>query len=206
LNTGAQVKAIYKALSRIKLPISFRARTCKMVAIFQGSTSFEWPLSVKTGLEKPRWVLVGIQTGRTSQTETPAVFDNLGLTNAYISLNDIKYPSNDVCTDFHKNDYARLYSIFDNFEKDFYEYDEFVGGSQVNFPAFKSIFPILVFDLTNQSEVIKTGAIDMRLTLNYTGTVPGDGAAIHTNVYALIISDRLFSLISDGKTISQMIS
>jgi len=32
----------------------------------------------------------------------------------------------------------------------------------------------------------------MRLTLNYTGTVPGDGAAIHTNVYALIISDRLY--------------
>ena len=36
--------------------------------ISQGSTSFEWPVSVKTGLEKPRWVILAFQTERTSQT------------------------------------------------------------------------------------------------------------------------------------------
>ena len=50
--------------------------------------------------------------------------------------------------------------MFDDFKNDFYGY-EFVEGSQVNFPSFKSSFPILVFDLTKQSDVTKTDAIDM---------------------------------------------
>ena len=58
--------------------------------------------------------------------------------------------------------------MFDDFKKDFYGYDELVEGSQVNFPAFKSLFLILVFDFTKQREIVKTGAIDMRVTLNYT--------------------------------------
>ena len=46
--------------------------------------------------------------------------------------------------------------MFDDFKKAFYEYDEFVGGSQINFAAFKSLFPIVIFDLTKQSTVVKT--------------------------------------------------
>ena len=91
----------------------------------------------------------------------------------YITLNGDKYPRKEIFSDFNRNDYARLYlrlylRLFDDFKKDFYGYDEFVGGSQVNIPAFKSFYPILVLDLTKQSEVIKTGAIDMRVIIRTT--------------------------------------
>jgi len=200
LNTAASVEMTQRAIAKIQLPLIFRARTCKRIEIPAGSTSFEWPLTMKTGLEKPRWVIVAFQTGRRSQTETPAVFDNIGLTNAYVTLNGDKYPREEILTDFARNDYARLYKSFDDFKKDFYGYDELVGGSQVSFPAFKTLFPIIVFDLTKQSEVIKTGAIDMRVTLNFADV------AANTAAYALIISDRLFKVVSDGKSISQLIS
>ena len=89
--------------------------------------------------------------------------------------------------------------MFDDFKKDLYGYNELIGGSQVNFTAFKSLFPILVFDFTKQSEIVRTGPIDMRVTLNYAA------ALANTVTYALIILDRLFKIVSDGKTISQMI-
>ena len=38
--------------------------------------------------------------------------------------------------------------MFDDFKKDYYGIDSLVGGTQVNFPAFKTLFPILVFDVT----------------------------------------------------------
>ena len=85
--------------------------------------------------------------------------------------------------------------MFDNFKNTLCGYDEFVGGSQVHFLALKSLFPILVFDLTKQREVIKTGAIDMRITLNY-AAAPSNASA-----HALIISDRLFKLVSKRETI-----
>ena len=69
--------------------------------------------------------------------ETPTVFDNLGLTSAYIMLHGDKYSSEEVFSDFAKNDYVKLYKMSDNFKKIFYRYDKFVGGSQVNFSAFK---------------------------------------------------------------------
>ena len=100
--------------------------------------------------------------------------------------NGNKYPRKVVVSDFTRNDYAGLYKMFDDFKKDFYGTDEFVGGSQVNFPAFKSLFPILVFDLTKQSEIVKTGAINMRVTLNYAV------APANISAHALIISYRLF--------------
>jgi len=199
LSTFAAAGMLGRSVAKLQLPIHFSGRSSRRINIPAGTTSFEWPLSVTTGLEKPRWVIVGLQHERTSQTETPAVFDNLGLTQAYISLNDIRYPGTDVLTDFGRNYYSRLYAMFDNFKKDSYRYDELVGGTQVNFPAFKSLYPILVFDLTKQSEVVQTGVIDMRITIKCAATQG------QTVAHALIISDRLFKLVSDGKTISQMI-
>ena len=89
--------------------------------------------------------------------------------------------------------------MFVDFKKYAYRYDELVGGTQVNFPAFNSLFPILVFKVREQSEVVKTGVIDMRITLK-TAPIPAN-----THAYALIISDRVFKLASDGKTITQMV-
>ena len=105
--------------SKIPLPICFRARTCKRVKIPQGTTLFEWPLSVKMELEKPKWVIVALQAGRRSQTKTPAACDNIGLTNVYITLNGDKYPREDILSDFVRNDYARLYKTFADIQQDF---------------------------------------------------------------------------------------
>ena len=50
------------------------------------STSFTWRLSVKTAPEKPRFIIVGLQTTNDSdQTKNPSPFDHVNLKNAYVA-------------------------------------------------------------------------------------------------------------------------
>jgi len=183
-------------LSKQHIPVAFSARTCESINITE-SQDFSWRLNGKGGVEKPRWIIVGFQTNKQStQEQNPAVFDNLNLKTAYVSLNEQRYPMNDVVSNFATNDYVELYDMFDEFKEQYYGFSSLVGGSQVNYPAFRSLFPIIVFDVRRQSEVLKTGSIDISLNFNFTDIVPAN-----TRAYALILSDRLYKFESDGKNL-----
>ena len=86
--------------------------------------------------------------------------------------------------------------MFDEFKEQYCGFNSLVGGSQVNYPAFKSLFPIIVFDVRRQSEVLKTGPIDISLDFTFSDAVPAN-----TRAYALILSDRLYKFESDGKNL-----
>ena len=91
----------------------------------------------------------------------------------------------------------KLYDICDDFKKDYYGIDSLVGGTQVNVAAYKSLFPIIVFDVRKQNEKIKVGVMDIQVKFEFSAAVPADTAA-----YAIIISDRFYKLSSDGKNMS----
>ena len=176
------------------VPIAFRARTCEQITVTQ-TMNFTWRLSVTGGVEKPRYIIVAFQTGRgDDQEQNPAVFDHLNFKNAFVTLNSERFPPSDIITDFATNDYAKLYDMFDSFKKDYYGIDSLVGGTQVNFPAFKSIYPILVFDVRRQNERLKSGVTDIQVRFNFNANVPAN-----TTAYSVIISDRFFKMSSDGK-------
>jgi hypothetical protein len=142
---------------KVILPLAFRARTSEQITLTQ-TQKFSWRLSVTSGVEKPRWIIIGFQTNRSdTQQQNPAVFDHLNLKNAHVTLNSVRYPMSDILTDFGRNEYLKLYNMFDDFKKEYYGIDSLVGGNQVNVAAFKSLFPIIVFDVRKQSEVIRSG-------------------------------------------------
>ena len=179
------------------LPLSFRARTSEQTTLTQ-TNAFTWRLSVTGGVEKPRWIIIGFQTDRTSnQKQNPAVFDHLNLKNVHATLNSEKYPMLDIITDFGRNEYAKLYSMFDDFKKDYYGIDALVGGTHVNVAGFKSLFPIIVLDVRRQNETLKTGVMDIQVRFEFGAPVPAD-----TTANAVIISDRLYTMASDGKNMS----
>jgi hypothetical protein len=103
----------------------------------------------------------------------------------------------DINTNFDKNEYMKLYDMFDNFKKDYYGIDCLIGGTQVNVPAYKSLFPIIVFDVRKQNERIKTGVTDIQVRFEFSAAVPAD-----TTAFSVIISDRFYKLSSDGKNMS----
>jgi hypothetical protein len=179
---------------KVTVPLGFRARTSEQTTLTQ-TQNFTWRLSVTGGVEKPRWIIIGFQTNRIdTQQQNPAVFDHLNLRNAYVTLNSERYPMSDIITNFNKNEYMNLYNMFDDFKKEYYGIDSLVGGTQVNVAAYKSLFPIIVFDVRKQNEKLKSGIIDMQVRFEFSAAVPPN-----TTAYSVIISDRLYKLSSDGR-------
>ena len=121
-------------LEKRSIPVVFRARNSESFRVPEGCRQFEWRLSVKSGIEKPRWIIVGFQTNKyQTQEQNPAVFDHVNLSKACVTLNSQKYPLHDINIDFEKNDYAILYKIFDNFKEEYYGFNSLVGGTEVDY-------------------------------------------------------------------------
>ena len=192
VETRAQLMQMIK--NKISYPIHFNGRSDQNNSIPQGQQTFDWRLSVTSGIEKPRWILVGFQTNKTNeQTQNPAVFDHLALDRAYVQLNNERYPKSDVGINFANNQYSILYKMADDFKREYYGMNNLIGGSQINLATYKSLFPILVFDVRNQSEKLKSGVIDIVLKFYFRQGVPAN-----TEAFAVILSDRIFKLDSDG--------
>ena len=73
----------------------------------------------------------------------------------------------DLVTNFDRNEYMKLYEMFDDYKKDYYGIDSLVGGTQVNVAAYKSLFPIIVFDARKQNETLKSGVMDIQVKLEF---------------------------------------
>lgn len=178
--------------------IHFSGRTGVYTAIPQNCLSYEWHLPVKSRIEKPRWIIVGFQTSKNlTQEQNSSVFDHLNLQKAYVELNSQVYPAREVVSNFATNQYSVLYEMLDDFKKEYYGYNSLIGGTQVNLATFKTLFPLFVFDVRKQEDKVSSGVVDMRLQFNFYDAVPAN-----TNAYAVVISDRLFKLTSDGKNLT----
>ena len=178
------------------IPVGFPARSTDSTVVHE-TRQFTWRTNVISGVEKPRWIIVGFQTNKNeTQEQNPAVFDNLNVTKASARLNNENYPIEDVVINFPTNDYAVLYEMFDNFKKEYYGFNSLVGGTQVNYSTFRSLFPIIVFDVRHQNEKLSVGIIDMQLRFEFRDVVPAN-----TMAYVTIISDRVYQLKSDGKNL-----
>ena len=97
----AEKCSTYKTIeSKVKLPVAYRTRQCDMLSVPE-STSFTWRLSVKTALEKPRFIIVGFQSVTDGdQTKNPSTFDHVNLKTAYVTLNSDRYPAVDYNLSF----------------------------------------------------------------------------------------------------------
>ena len=72
-----------------------------------------WRLGVSSAPEKPRWVLVDLQTDKIdNQENNAAIFYHCNLTNMQVWLNHSRYPSVDMATYFTKEKYSGVCKSF----------------------------------------------------------------------------------------------
>ena len=189
---------LYKSIaSNNVIPVSFRMRQSETFTVPQ-ATSTVWRLGVSSAPEKPRWVLIGLQTDKSgSQMRNAALFDHCNLTNMQVVLNHSRYPSVDMLTDFEIEKYAGVYKSFYDFASRYYGIDNILAGSAVNPITFKSLYPIYVFDVSKQSERLTEGVIGLIVRMGFSVAVPAN-----TQAYALVISDRMLKFKSDGSKMS----
>ena len=190
-----------------KIPVGYRMLQCDTSQVPTNQKSFTWRLGVKSSPDIPRFIIVGFQSGKNNnQEQNPAIFDHLYVRNIYVTLNAKRYPDTDYDNDFNKNQYSRIYGDASSFRKKFFNMDELVSNSGINPLDYKSLFPLYVFDVTKQSEKLKTSVSDIHIKAFFDNDpAGGNNPPANTMAYAVIISDRLFHFVSDGSKITNIV-
>ena len=91
-------------------------------------------------------------------------------------------------------------------EKSFFNMDELISNSGINPLNYRELFPLYLFDVTKQSEKLKTSVSDIHIKASFDSDPAGvDNPPADTMAYAVIISDRLFHFQSDGNKITNIV-
>jgi len=182
---------LYKDIqNKVELGVNFLNRQFESIDVPHGITEFDWRLSLAVGAEKPRYILLALQTNRTNdQTKNNSNFDHCNIKNAFVELNSERYPETDLNLSFDKGLYATAYNMLTDY------FNEVIGkvSCPVKFYQFKTMYPILVFDVSRQSERLKNSVTDIKIRMNFSKAIP-----VATKAYGLILSDRHLKLEADG--------
>ena len=194
---------LYKIIERKeKIPVGYRMIQCDS-AVVTGH-DFSWRLAVKSSPEVPRFIIVGFQTNkRGNQKQNPSLFDNLNVGNIYVMLNSTRYPTADYDINFGSQIYSRPYGDVADFRSKFFNMDELISSPNINPSDYRTLYPLFLFDVSKQSEKLKYSTTDIQIKAyihGVGGTIPAN-----TQVYAVIISDRLINFQSDGNKFSVVV-
>ncbi|XP_053980772.1 uncharacterized protein LOC128877473 [Hylaeus volcanicus] len=92
------------------LSMSFRSWDLYEYPLLQSTTKHSWTVKTAIQLEKPRYVIFALQTGRKNiMSEDASNFDACKLTNVKLYLNSDFYPYDDLNLDFDRNRYVILF-------------------------------------------------------------------------------------------------
>ena len=190
-----------------KIPVGYRMLQCDSTQVPFNQRIFTWRLGVKSSPDIPRLIIVGFQSGKSNdQVTNPAIFDSLNVRNIYVTLNAKRYPDTDYNNDFTKNQFSRIYGDASLFRKKFFNMDELISNPGINPIDYKTLYPLYVFDVTKQSEKLKTSVSDIHVKAFFNADpAGGNNPPANTLAYAVIISDRLFHFVSDGSKITNIV-
>ncbi|RLU16749.1 hypothetical protein DMN91_010817 [Ooceraea biroi] len=155
--------------------------------LLQSTIAHSWAVKAATQLEKPRYVIFALQTGRRNATTKDAsLFDACDLSNVKLFLNSTFYPYDDIHLDFAKNRYAILYDMYARFRRAYYALDRDDDGAVLTMNKFLHCGPFVVLDCSRQNESVKSATVDVRIEFDCRRNVPPE-----TTAYCLILHDRV---------------
>jgi hypothetical protein len=195
LPSDVETYRLYKQIeNKIEVSCAFRMRQCASINI-SNISNYTWNLGVRTSPEKPRYIIVGLQSGKANdQTQNAALFDHCQVENMKVRLNSTEYPSTDINANFGLNNYAGFYVNMLNFIRQYNGVEQIVSSTSVDAKEFKDLFPLFFFDVSKQSERLNQGVVDVSVLINFAANTPQN-----TYAYALVISDRYIKFQSDGR-------
>ena len=115
----------------------------------------------------------------------------------YVMLNSTRYPTTDYNINFVEGKFSRVYGDVANFRTKFFNMDELVSNPNINSLEYAGLYPLFLFDVSKQSEKLKYSTTDIQVKMDFSEGIPDN-----TQVYGVIISDRLINFQSDGNKFS----
>ena len=158
------------------------------------NTNSNWTFELGSAGEScPTFVIVGFQARNKidSQVHDNAVFDRLPISNAVCKIGSEKYPDDGIECDYDRDKYDQAYSEIENF---YHLHSETsLLNPFIDLNKFRTNYPLFVFDLSKQKDIIASQPIRLEFKFN---------AAIDVAdyiAYALVLTPKLISISSDGQ-------
>jgi len=186
LNDREKLKMLGILEKNIPLEIPFRSWSLHTYPTLPQTTTNSWTIKTSNQLEKPRYVILALQTGRNGNVKKNASgFDNCSLKNVRLFIGSSVFPYDNLNLDFSKRSLSWLYDMYANFQKSYYGKDN-EGTPMLNYDEFIKTAPMVVIDCSHQVESTITSTMDIRLEIETRENIPAD-----TSAYCLIIHDQL---------------
>lgn len=175
-----KLMGMFEADTLVHLP--FRTWELYTYPSLPQTTRQSWTIKTSTLMEKPRFVVFGLQNDRVNQIKKNAsLFDPMDVTDVTVYLNTKPYPYEKV-----HGDTALFYEMgMMRFQNSYY------GGSSqpsVSLEKFKTDSCLYVIDCSYQKDDIRTGSVDIRIEFEAKNAFPANVAA-----YALLIHDAHYA-------------
>ncbi|XP_071581652.1 uncharacterized protein [Temnothorax nylanderi] len=155
------------------------------ITLLKSTTKHSWAVKAGPQLEKPRYVIFALQTGRRNEfTEDSSRFDHCALANVKLYLNSEFYPYDNVNADFESDKFAVLYEMYAKFRGAYYgdSRDDALFSPR----EFARVAPLVVIDCSRQNEAVKSATVDVRIEFECKENVPPK-----TTAFCLIVHDRV---------------
>ncbi|KAE9538893.1 hypothetical protein AGLY_005475 [Aphis glycines] len=162
------------------------------------TTKAVWNLKTASKLEKPRFIIVGLQKDRKNQiSKDCSVFDKCDLTNVKVFLNSIAYPYDNLNLDFNKNNFSILYDMYTLFQESYYE--KKIRNPLLSPSTFLENAPIVVIDTSKQNDSGTASSVDVQLEIEASKPLTGVSA------YCLLIHDRIVEYVPFTREVRKLL-
>jgi hypothetical protein len=105
-----KIKLYRQLKDKIRMSIAYMNRQLEQIIMTPTQNFLDWTLTPSSGTQRPRYVILAFQTGKDDlQFSNNALFYHCDMKNAYIQLNNGRYPEQNLQIDFDSNNYAVVY-------------------------------------------------------------------------------------------------
>ena len=129
--------------------------------------------------------------------QSSSFFDHVNLKNMYVMLNSTRYPAVDYNLSFANQQFSRAYGDASLFGIRYFSINELITRSNISPANYKKLYPLFVFDVSKQSEKLRSSVVDVQIRAIFNQAVPAG-----TQAYAVVMSDKLLTFQSDGSKMS----
>lgn len=171
-----------------KITIQHRSMDLVEYPELPAATSHIWSVKTVSHLNRPRYVVVGLQTGRNGQPVVDASkFDHCSISEMRLHMNSQTYPYNMNEVNVSNGQMAELYEMFANIQHSYYNGTEPMNLFALNYGSFQ-LSPLYAFDTSRADESLIDSAVDIRVEIKTRNNIPANTAA-----YCIIIYDNEFT-------------
>lgn len=185
LSDKEKIKQLTLIASDRPIPLSFRSWSLYEYPMIPTTTKFVWTVKSSSHLERPRYIIIGLQTNRKNNLALNASqFDKCNVRDVKVFLNNLAFPYQNLNLDFTKSQYSVLYQMYADFQPSFLEKK---GKPLLTKSEFIDKAPLFVIDCSKQNESVKQTVVDLRIEIDAT-----ENFAANTSAHCLIIHDTIF--------------